>query len=105
MGLSLPFPLVEIPMGEQSTQIIAPVNIKLAEYGRDAVLDGIRGNVQTGGDLTVGITQTHQRGDILFALRERLPSIPESFIGGVLCQTCGQDIGDQIVFRTAFVRG
>ena len=47
MGLSLPFPLVEIPMGEQSTQIIALVNIKLAEYGRDAVLDGIRGNVQT----------------------------------------------------------
>jgi len=55
MGLSLPFPLIEIPMREQGTQIIASANIKLAEHGRKAILDGIRGNVQTGGDLTVGI--------------------------------------------------
>jgi len=105
MGLSLPFPLVEIPMGEQSAQIIALVNIKLAEYGRDAVLDGIRGNVQTGGDLTVGIPQTDECGHVPFTGREGFPPVPQPFIGGVLCQTCGQDIGDQIVFRTAFVRG
>ena len=105
MGLSLPFPLVEIPMGEQSAQIIALVNIKLAEYGRDAVLDGIWGNVQTGGDLTVGIPQTDECGHVPFTGREGFPPVPQPFIGGVLCQTCGQDIGDQIVFRTAFVRG
>ena len=105
MGLSLPFPLVEIPMGEQGTQIIALVNIKLAEYGREAVLDGIRGNVQTGGDLAVGISQTDKRGHIPFTGREGFPPIPQPLISGVLCQTCDQDIGDQIVFRTAFVRG
>ena len=103
--LLLAFPFSKIPMGEQGTQIIPSVNIKLAEYGRDAVLDGIRGNVQTGGDLTVGIPQTDERGHVPFTGREGFPPIPQPFIGGVLCQTCGQDIGDQIVFRTAFVRG
>ena len=105
MGLSLPFPFVEIPMGEQGTQIIAPVNIKLAKYGREAVLDSIGGNVQTGGDLTVGIPQADKRGHVPFTGREGFPPVPQPLIGGVLCQTCGQDIGDQIVFRTAFVRG
>lgn len=66
MGLSLPFPLVEIPMGEQGTQIIALVNIKLAEYGREAILDGIRGNVQTGGDFTIGIPEAHERSHVPF---------------------------------------
>ena len=76
MGLSLPFPLVEIPMREQGTQIIASVNIKLAEYGRKAVLDGIRGNVQTGGDLTVGIPQAHERSHVPFTGREGFPPVP-----------------------------
>jgi len=76
MGLSLPFPLIEIPMGEQGTQIIASVNIKFAEYGREAILDGIRGNVQTGGDLTVGIPQAHERSHVPFTGREGFPPVP-----------------------------
>ena len=101
----LAFPLTKIPMGHQNSQVVAFVYFEFPECRLQTILDRFRRDMQSCPNLTIGIAQTYQCSDILFTGGKRFPRVPESFIGCVLSQTCGQDIGDQIVFRTAFVRG
>jgi hypothetical protein len=103
--LLLAIPLAEIPDGQQHSQIGSSLNIEFPVCRTQAILHRFVRNVQLGPNLTIGIAQTGQGGDIFLTLRQRFPGFPESFGGSVLCEAGGQEVRNQVVFRSSLVLG
>ena len=61
--------------------------------------------MQPGANLAIGVAQTSQGGDIFLTLRQRFPGFPKSFGGSVLCEAGGQEVRNQVVFRSSLVLG
>ena len=101
--LLLALPLAEIPDGQQHSQVGSTLDIELPVRGSQAIFHSFGGNIQSSANLAIGVAQTSQGSDIFLTLRQRFPGFPESFGGSVLCEAGGQEVRNQVVFRSSLV--
>jgi hypothetical protein len=85
-------PGTEIPTRKEQTQLLAAVQPQIGQYIPEVRFHRLGRNAQAGGDLAVGISETGQRGDVLFARREGAPFLQQQAGVGITLQAGCQQV-------------